>query len=88
MQEDTPSRLVGYARPSQDMFVPQGLVAFMQTSKSAWLRVLLFVCSGGGEGFLRDRPIPSLNVEYYSKKPPQTNAAVFTPNSKGIFTSS
>ena len=67
MQEDTPSRLVGYARPSQDMFVPQGLVAFMQTSKSAWLRVLLFVCSGGGEGSLRDRPIPSLNVEYYSK---------------------
>ena len=46
MQEDTPSRLVGYARPSQDMFVPQGLVAFMQTSKSASLRVLCPVFTG------------------------------------------
>ena len=40
---------------------------FNRTSKSAWLRDLYICPLRGGEGSLRDRRIPSLDVKYYSK---------------------
>ena len=40
---------------------------FIRTSKSAWLRDLYICPLRGGEGSLRDRRIPSLDVKYYSK---------------------